>query len=60
MDEKSDQVFAWRRECLIRAGWEPSTAMEIAKSKIDLRVAEAAIECGNQKKALYILGLSDG
>jgi hypothetical protein len=59
MDEKSDQVFAWRRECLIKAGWEPSAAMEIAKSSVDLRIAEAAIRCGSQKKALYILGLSD-
>jgi len=59
MDEKNDQVFAWRKECLVKVGWEPAAAMEIARSKIDLRIAEAAIKCGDQEKALYILGLSD-
>lgn len=56
---EDDKVFAWRKDCLIKAGWEPAMAMEIAKSKIDLRVAEQAIKCGNPHKALYLLSLKD-
>jgi hypothetical protein len=53
----NDKVFAWRKECLIKAGWEPAAAMEIAKSKTDLRIAEKAIACGDPEKALYLLSL---
>lgn len=57
--DKDETVFSWRKECLIKAGWEPAFALEIAKSKIDLRIAEAAILCGDPEKALYLLSLDD-
>lgn len=60
MEEKDEKVFAWRRECLVRAGWSSSVAMELAKSKIDLRIAESAIKCGDEEKALYLLSVVDG
>lgn len=58
--EKEQQVFSWRKDALIKAGWEPAVAMEIAKDfKVDLHVAESAIRCGDPKQALYLLSLSD-
>lgn len=58
--KESEEVFAWRRDVLIRAGWEASMALEIAgKPDIDLRIAEAAIKCGDPEKALYLLLLTD-
>lgn len=45
---------------LIEAGWEPAMALEIAgRTSVDLRVAEAAIKCGDSAQALYLLSLSD-
>lgn len=53
-------MVAWRKEMLMKAGWEPSMALEIAlDNSIDLRIAEAAIQCGDPDLALYLLSLSD-
>lgn len=58
--EKEQQVISWRKEVLIQAGWEPAMALEIAQRfNIDLRLAEAAIKCGNADQALYLLSLAD-
>jgi len=58
--DKEQQVVSWRKEVLIKAGWESAAASDIAgRFNIDLRVAEAAIKCGDPKKALYLLSLSD-
>jgi hypothetical protein len=58
--EKEQQVIAWRKEMLIKAGWEPAIALDISqKMHVDLRLAEAAIKCGDQSQALYLLSLSD-
>lgn len=58
--EKEQEVVAWRKQSLVRAGWEPAMALEIAvKFHIDLRIAEAAIKCGDADKALYLLSLTD-
>jgi hypothetical protein len=58
--EKEQQVIAWRKEALVKAGWEPSMALEISLDhKIDLRVAESAIKCGDPHQALYLLSLTD-
>jgi hypothetical protein len=60
LSEKEQQVKAWRKEVLIRAGWEPALALHIAgKSGIDLRTAEKVIKCGDPEQALYLLSLSD-
>jgi hypothetical protein len=60
VSEKEREVIAWRKQALIDAGWEPSMALEIAvKSSIDLRIAEAAIKCGDPEQALYLLSLTD-
>jgi hypothetical protein len=60
LSEKEQQVVGWRKETLIKAGWEPSAALFIAsKFYVDLRLAEAAIVCGDQDQALYLLSLSD-
>lgn len=34
-------------------------AMDLARSKIDLRIAETAIKCGDPEKALYLLSFTD-
>ena len=58
--KEDEEVFAWRRDVLIKAGWEPSMALEIAsKLNVNLRTAEAAIKCGDPEKALYLLSLLD-
>jgi len=58
--EKEQQVIAWRKDVLIKAGWEPAMAIEIAvKTNVDLRVAESAIKCGDSHQALYLLSLVD-
>jgi len=58
--EKEREVIAWRKQVLIVAGWEPTMALEIAvKSNVDLRIAEAAIKCGDPEQALYLLSLTD-
>ena len=58
--EKELNVISWRKEALMRAGWEPAMALEIAqKFHVDLHVAEAAIQCGNPEQALYLLSLTD-
>ena len=58
--KENEEVFAWRRDILIKAGWEASMALEIAgKTDVDLRIAEAAIKCGDPEKALYLLSLID-
>lgn len=60
ISDQDQQVVAWRKEVLINAGWEPSMALEIATDfKVDLRVAEKAIQCGDPDKALYLLSLVD-
>lgn len=60
LSDKDQQVLAWRKETLIKAGWEPSMALEIAmKFDIDLHTAEAAIKCGDAEQALYLLSLVD-
>ena len=60
VSEKEREVIAWRKQILIEAGWEPSMALEIAvKGNVDLRVAEAAIKCGDAEQALYLLSLTD-
>lgn len=60
LSEKDQEVFAWRKENLVRAGWEPAMALEIAgRFDIDLHTAEAAIKCGDPQQALYLLSLSD-
>jgi hypothetical protein len=60
LSEKEQQVVGWRKETLIRAGWEPAIALHIAsKLNIDLRLAEAVIGCGDEEQALYLLSLSD-
>jgi hypothetical protein len=60
LSDKDQQVLAWRKELLMKAGWEPSMALEIAMNfNVDLRTAEAAIKCGDPQQALYLLSLSD-
>jgi hypothetical protein len=60
VSEKEREVIAWRKQVLIDAGWEPAMALEIAvKGSVDLRIAEAAIKCGDSEQALYLLSLTD-
>ena len=54
------EIAAWRKLQLINAGWEPSIALELAYDfHLDLRVAEAAIKCGDTELALYLLSVTD-
>jgi hypothetical protein len=60
VSKEDEAVIAWRKSVLIAAGWEPAMALEISiRQDVDLRIAEAAIKCGNPDKALYLLSLSD-
>lgn len=58
--QNDNRITEWRRECLVKAGWSEGWANEIASMthfKMDLRVAEAAIRCGDESLALDLLGL---
>lgn len=58
--DKELEIISWRKESLMKAGWEPSMALEIAQTfHVDLHVAQAAIQCGDPDQALYLLSLVD-
>jgi hypothetical protein len=59
-ESKDDEIAAWRKQQLVLAGWEPSIALELAYDfSLDLRLAEAAIKCGDPERALYLLSVTD-
>lgn len=61
MGQQEDKdIAAWRKMQLINAGWEPAIALELAYDfNLDLRLAEAAIKCGDSDLALYLLSVTD-
>lgn len=56
--DEERKVFFWRRDRLIDAGYSLSVAETIAEDwNLDLRLAEKALGCGDEMRALYLLSV---